>query len=67
MTTHSDPALSAVRRAREEISREFGNDPARLVAHYLKLQAEYRGRLIAGPEDEPAEQHAGTDRASPGR
>lgn len=51
----SDPAIQAVRRARLEISRELGNDPARLVAHYLELQKEFSGRLVRGPETATAQ------------
>ena len=45
-----DPVIDGVRRARCAISREFDNDPARLVAHYAELQARYKGVLVAGPE-----------------
>ena len=45
-----DPAIEAVRKARREISRELGDDPARLVAHYMELQARFQGRVIHGPE-----------------
>lgn len=48
--TKDDPALAAVRKVRSEISREFGNDPARLIAHYEELQAQFKGRLIYGSE-----------------
>lgn len=47
----NDPAIEAVRKARREISRELGNDPARLVAHYMERQAHFQGRIIQGPED----------------
>ena len=45
-----DPVLEAVRKARCYISRALGNDPARLIAHYMNLQAGFKGRLIQGPE-----------------
>jgi hypothetical protein len=51
MTTN-DPALDAVRKARCDISREQGNDPARLIHHYTELQARFKGRLIRGPEND---------------
>ena len=38
MPTEQIDSLSRVRRARHEISREHGNDPHRLVAHYIELQ-----------------------------
>jgi len=54
-----DPALEAVRKARCDISREQGNDPARLIHHYMELQARFSGRLIPGPEsDEDTAQQA---------
>ena len=46
----NDPVLDAVRKARCDISRELGNDPARLIAHYAELQAKFKGRIIHGPE-----------------
>ena len=46
--------LSAVRRVRELISREVGNDPARLVARYMERQRSFEGRLIHG-EPTPSE------------
>ena len=50
--TKNDPALVTVRKVRKAISRELGNDPARLIAHYTELQARYKGPLIRGPEVE---------------
>lgn len=47
----NDPAIEAVRKARREISRELGDDPARLIAHYMERQAHFQGRIIQGPED----------------
>ncbi|MEP7119952.1 MAG: hypothetical protein ABJE95_03535 [Byssovorax sp.] len=48
----NDPTLEAVRKARCDISREQGNDPARLIHHYTELQARFKGRLIPGPESD---------------
>jgi hypothetical protein len=48
----NDPTLEAVRKVRCDISREQGNDPARLVHHYTELQARFKGRLIQGPESD---------------
>jgi hypothetical protein len=47
----NDPAIDAVRAARIQISRELGNDPVRLVAHYIELQSKRGGRIIRGPDD----------------
>ena len=53
----TDPAIDAVRAARIEISREVGNDPARLIEHYAELQKKVRERLVQGPEQpKPAAQ-----------
>jgi hypothetical protein len=56
----TDPALEAVRKARRDISREFGNDPVRLIAHYAEMQAEFTGRLIHGPEGDSNEEDEDT-------
>lgn len=50
MKSQTDPAIAAVRRVRASISREFGNDPRRLIAHYVELQKSFEGELITGPE-----------------
>jgi hypothetical protein len=46
-----DNGVLAVRRIRETISREFDNDPARLVAHYIERQRTFTGQVVPGPED----------------
>ena len=72
MTTKNDPALEVVRKARRDISREHGNDPARLIHHYAELQARFKGRLIQGPEsndsawEDTAQPAAAADRAPRG-
>lgn len=66
-----DPVLEAVRKARCDISRDLGNDPARLIAHYMNLQTDFKGRLIHGPEadddgsGDPAQQGAAPDTHPP--
>lgn len=56
----NDPGLENVRAARHAISREFGNDPARLVAHYIDMQSRYKGgTVIEGPEYQPSEDKTG--------
>jgi len=56
--TKTDPALEAIRKVRREISREFDNDPARLIEHYMERQRDMRqSKLVQGPDDgrdEPA-------------
>ena len=49
--TKIDPALEAVRKVRREISREFNNDPARLIEHYIERQRRIRrSNLVQGPD-----------------
>jgi hypothetical protein len=50
----NDPGLEAVRAVRETISREFANDPARLIAHYTEMQSQHAGSpVIEGPGHSP--------------
>ncbi|MHB2019794.1 MAG: hypothetical protein ACYCW6_22865 [Candidatus Xenobia bacterium] len=46
-----DAGLEEVRRVREKISRQFDNDPEKLVKHYIELQEQYQERLRRGPEE----------------
>lgn len=41
-----DPTLAEVRAARHRISERCGHDAKRLVEYYLRVQEEYRDRLI---------------------
>ncbi len=48
----NDPGISAVRAVRSAISHEFDNDPGKLIAHYIEMQSQLRGRVvIQGPEE----------------
>ena len=65
-----DPAIEAIRSARKAISREFGNDPARLVEHYIEYQKRFAARLRPSPpsvseqhETDAAEQRDEPDRS----
>lgn len=49
----NDPAIDAVRAARIQISKEFDDDPTRLIAHYIEFQKRYAERLLHGPDEEP--------------
>lgn len=50
--TKTDPALEAIRKVRREISREFDNDPARLIEHYMERQRGMtRSKVVQGPDD----------------
>jgi hypothetical protein len=42
----SDPVIDEIREVRHQISARVDHDPARLVAYYMKLQEQYRDRLI---------------------
>jgi hypothetical protein len=42
----NDPPIDEIRELRRRISARFEHDPARLVAYYVKLQEQYRDRLI---------------------
>lgn len=42
----NDQPLDEIRELRRRISARFDHDPARLVAYYVKLQEQYRDRLI---------------------
>lgn len=52
-----DEDIRAVRDIREKISSEFGNDPEKLVEHYMQEQERYRHRLLQ-PAGDP---HDATD------
>jgi len=45
----TDLGLEATRAVRERISHEHGNDPRRLVEHYLRFQARFADRLRRAP------------------
>lgn len=51
----SDPGIEKVRSVRRRISREAGNDPEKLINHYIEYQKRFADRLREGPEA-PAEQ-----------
>ena len=61
----ADPVIDEVREVRKRISKEFGNDPDKLVAHYMQLQEQYRSRLINAENGKSADQAAGKPRSSP--
>ena len=59
-----DEGIRAVREVREKISAEFGNDPEKLVEHYLEQQERYRDRLL---QPVAAQQGDAVDEAPPRR
>ena len=48
-----DPTVDRIREARHRISEKFGHDPKRLVEHYMKLQEQYKERLVDSTEVKP--------------
>ena len=55
----SDPVIDEIREVRHRISARCGHDPSSLVAYYMKLQEQYRDRLMVSPKaQEPAKQPA---------
>ena len=42
----NDQPIDEIREVRRRISARFDHDPVRLVAYYVKLQEQYRDRLI---------------------
>lgn len=42
----NDPVIDEIREARHRISEHCNHDPAQLVAYYMKLQEQYRDRLV---------------------
>jgi hypothetical protein len=54
----NDQPIDEIRELRRRISARFDNDPARLVAYYIKLQEQYRDRLIDGVKETEQKDHA---------
>ena len=63
----SDPVIDEVREVRHRISARFHHDPALLVAHYMELQDQYRGRLVVTHEASAAAELSRPTRRSTGR
>lgn len=63
-----DPGLQPTREVRERISRDFGNDPRRLIEYYMEYQHRFANRLRLPPHHErTAEQADAADRPSADR
>lgn len=45
-----DPVVDSVREARRRISESVGNDPVRLVRHYLERQKKNAAQMVAEPQ-----------------
>ena len=54
-----DPLIDEIHAVRRKISAEFGNDPRRLVAHYMELESRIRAegkyRFVEAPETKETE------------
>lgn len=48
-----DPLIDEIHEIRRRILREHGDDPARLVEHWMELQREYTGPRISAPPSTP--------------
>lgn len=44
-----DPLIDEIHEIRKQISREYGHDIHRMVAHHIELQKQYSDRLISEP------------------
>jgi len=44
-----DPVIDEIRTIRHQISAEHDHDPAKLVAHLMQLQQQFRDRLTYDP------------------
>jgi hypothetical protein len=42
----NDPVIDQIRATRSLISARFNHDPQKIVEYYIKLQEEYRKRLV---------------------
>ena len=54
----NDQPIDEIRELRRRISARFDHDPARLVAYYMKLQEQYRDRLIDTENSTEQSDHA---------
>ena len=51
--------IDEIREVRRRISARFDHDPARLVAYYMQLQEQHKGRLLDNAKtDEPGDESA---------
>ncbi len=53
---HEDPAVARVREVRQRISRQFDNDPKKLVEHYIQLQERHKDRFLDSDDHEPVKE-----------
>ncbi len=55
MTIAEDEGIQAVRDIRRKISKEYANDPGKLIDHYLAEQEHYQERLLRPVAAQPAD------------
>ena len=63
----SDPVIDEIREVRHRISARFHHDPELLVAYYMKLQDQYRERLVVTHEASTGAELGRPTRRSTGR
>jgi predicted ABC-class ATPase len=51
-----DPAIQAVRDARQKISESVGHDPQKLIEYYQQRQERQRDRLVSRNTNESKQQ-----------
>jgi hypothetical protein len=44
-----DPVIDEIREVRHRISERFNHDPEKLLEYYMRLQEEYKDRLLSSP------------------
>ena len=54
----SDPVINEIREVRHQISARVGHDPAKLVEYYMKLQEQYRDRLVDSSKTSERDGHS---------
>ena len=55
----NDITIAQIRETRHQISKRFNHDPKKIVEYYIKLQKNYKDRLL----EEPNLKHAGKNLA----
>lgn len=46
-----DPLLEEIWAIRRRIAAQHGNDPKRLIAHYIEYQKQFADRLVPPPQN----------------
>ena len=56
--TAADQVIDEIREIRKQIFAECGNDPQRLVEHYMEFQKQFADRLVPPPDTTGLEERA---------